>query len=145
MANYPAYQPMYPQYGYQQPMMPQPVQTVPQPVPQPVQPAVNNGYICCPVTSRVEAEAYRVEAFGPAVLMPDIGHGVVYYKKFNQQTGGADFAEFKSVMQEQAPAIDYNAVLGMFTNRLDGVDKKLEDVLEKLKTPKPAAKGAVKE
>ena len=55
------------------------------------------GFICCPVTSREEAVATRVEAFGPAILMPDLGHGMIYYKRFNDKTALADFGVFRYV------------------------------------------------
>ena len=97
MANYPAYypQPSVPMYGqmpmYQGPYMGQQVGM------QPIQPITTQGnavpqasgqpaFTCCPVTSKEEAVATRVEAFGPAVIMPDFGHGMIYYKRFNQNT-----------------------------------------------------------
>lgn len=115
------------------------------------------GFVCCPVTSKAEAEAYRVEAFGPPVLMPDLGHGVIYYKKFNTNTALADFAEFKFVpeqpeqasQQQTAPAIDVTALIGAVSGRFDAIDKKMDDIVERLESKsaqKPVQqKGATKE
>lgn len=59
---------------------------------QPTQPA--NGFVTRPVTSREEAVATQVDFFGSGTIMPDLSHGIIYLKRFNQQTGGADFFEF---------------------------------------------------
>lgn len=176
MANYPPYMNFqHPVYGYpygQTGMtMPavQPVQNYPsvQPVQpsQPVQPAPSpaaqsnqQGIMCFPVTSRAEADAQRVEAFGPAFVMLDFGHGMIYYKKFNNETALADFAEFKIVprgkeqeqAQQESPKIDYMAILGAFTGRLDSMDKKIDEIVDRLETKAAAKqqstpKGAAKE
>ena len=55
---------------------------------------IANGFVCRPVTSREEAVATQVDFFGSGTVMPDLSHGVVYIKRFNQQTGGSDFYEF---------------------------------------------------
>lgn len=167
MANFPPYQGAYPgapnqnPYGYQQPqyqMPPQAPQFQPNPVPQmmPQQPMPNTrpSYICYPVGSLEEAVASRVEAFDPPHIMLDFSHNQVYYKKFNQQTGGSDFATFKRVenneQPQSAPAMpDYEAIAQNLSSRLDGVDEKLTNLLDifgKVKTPRTtASKGAVKE
>lgn len=56
-------------------------------------------YICRPVTCREEAVSAPVDYFSPLVL-PDLGHGVIYLKRFNPQTGASDFAEFRAVQPE---------------------------------------------
>lgn len=53
-----------------------------------------NGFVCRPVTSREEAVATQVDFFGSGTVMPDLSHGIIYLKRFNQQTGGSDFYEF---------------------------------------------------
>lgn len=112
------------------------------------------GFICCPVTSREEAVATRVEAFGPAVIMPDLGHGMIYYKRFNEKTALADFGEFRYVPPQQdaqaqaaAPQVDYAGIVSGFTGRLDGITQQLNQVLQRLEAPepeKPDGKGAAK-
>lgn len=162
MANFPPYQGGYPgvqnPYGYQQPqyqMPPQAPQFQPNPAPQMMAPPMSQNrpnYICYPVGSFDEAKASRVEAFDPPHIMIDSSHGYIYYKKFNQQTGGSDFEKFKwepsnqQVQEKQAP--DYEALVQSFSTRLDGVDEKLTnllDILEKAKTSRTASKGAAKE
>lgn len=115
------------------------------------QPGAQGGFICCPVTSREEAVAFRVEAFGPAVIMPDFGHGMIYFKRFNDKTALADFAEFRycppqqegAVTQEQTPSIDLPTVLGGFTKRMDDIGQKVDSIIERLES-KPAARQAKK-
>ncbi len=63
--------------------------------------------------------------------MLDAGHGMVYVKVFNSQTGLSDFLDFARVIPEQAkPAPKYATV-----EELDA----LREELEKLK--KPTGKG----
>ena len=54
-----------------------------------------NGYTCRPVTSREEAVAVQTDYFSPGTIMPDLGHGMVYIKRFNQNTGSSDFLSFR--------------------------------------------------
>lgn len=77
----------------------------PQPMQQPQQ--IAPGYVCKPVTSREEAIATSTDYFSLGVVMPDIGHGMIYLKRFNQQTGASDFFDFKLFTPEQAPAVEY--------------------------------------
>lgn len=61
------------------------------------QPPINNqsaGYVCRPVTSREEAVASMVDFLGPGTIMPDFGHGMIYFKRFNPNSGAADFFDF---------------------------------------------------
>lgn len=147
--NYPAYNPYaggvygqnmgYPQ-TYMGAQMPGqiPTPTVPNvPVNGNVTPQqhTQNGFICVPVTSKEEAVATRVEAFGPPALMPDFGHGMIYFKRFNEKTALADFAEFKLVPDggqvaetktDQKPGVDLMALVGAFQKRFDDIDGKFD-------------------
>lgn len=81
-----------------------PAQTAPmQSIPQ--QPG--NGFACRPVTSKEEAMAVQVDFFGPGTVMPDIGHGVIYLKRFNSNTGSCDIFEFVAQMPKEAESIQY--------------------------------------
>lgn len=97
---------------------------------QPTQPTTQEAFICRPVTSREEAMATPVDYVRP-ILMPDFGHGKIYLKKFNQQTGASDIFNF--TLEEQGttqPEPQYAT-----REELNA----LRDELEKLK--KPAGKG----
>ena len=65
---------------------------------------------CRPVTSREEARAVQVDFFGPGTLMPDLGHGVVYLKRFNQQTGSCDIFEFTVQQPKEEPVVQYATI-----------------------------------
>lgn len=139
--GYPAYnQPYSPMQAYQPPVYPQTQQMIPASSQSAQQ---GNGFICCPVTSREEAVAYRVEAFGPAVIMPDLGHGMIYFKRFNEKTALADFGEFRYVQQgqetEKPAAPDYTSIVSGFTTRLDSMGDKLDAIFEQV-NQKPVAK-----
>ena len=92
MANYP----LYPYGGYQPMQMPQ--MQMPQMTPQMPQ----NGQfgqgglspMSRPVSSREEAQATAADFSGALMVFPDLAHGHVYLKRWNMQTGAADFVEF---------------------------------------------------
>ena len=64
-------------------------------------------FLCRPVTSREEAVAVQADFFSLGTIMPDLAHGVVYLKRMNQQTGGADFFEFVYRQPEAEAKPDY--------------------------------------
>lgn len=110
----------YQSYQYQQPMQ-QPVQP---------QPMAQQMYSTRPVTSREEALGAQVDFFGAGMLMPDLAHGIVYLKRFNQNTGASDLYEFRLAQPEAQPEQP---------NELDQIReqiRQLQDDLEKLKTSK---------
>lgn len=78
-----------------------------QQAPQMQQPVQPQGFSCKPVTSREEALAASTEYFSSGVIMPDLAHGMIYLKRFNQQTGVSDFFEFRHYTPEQAPKVEY--------------------------------------
>lgn len=92
---YPQYNPM--PYGREQYPTQMPAQA-------PQTPTPPSGFICRPVTSREEAVAVQVDFLGPGTVMPDLGHGMIYLKRFNAQTGASDLLEFVySPPREEAP------------------------------------------
>ena len=96
MANYPPY----PYGGYQPMQIPQmtPQMSMPQMAPQMPQ----NGQfgqgglspMSRPVSSREEAQACAADFSGALMVFPDVAHGRVYLKRWNLQSGAADFMEF---------------------------------------------------
>lgn len=66
------------------------------------QPSGNGGYACRPVTSREEAVASQVDFLGPGSIMPDFGHGMIYFKRFNPNSGSAEFYDFAIQQAPQA-------------------------------------------
>ena len=111
MANYP----LYPYGGYQPMQMPQmtPQMSMPQMAPQMPQ----NGQfgqgglspMSRPVSSREEAQATAADFSGALMIFPDLAHNRVYLKRWNMQTGAADFVEFGSVetVAENATVPEY--------------------------------------
>ncbi len=81
--------------GYQQNFPPS-QQYMPQVGQQPMaqQPKMADSYNCVPVSSKEEALAVRAELFSMGTIMPDLAHGMMYLKRFNQKTGSPEFYEF---------------------------------------------------
>lgn len=106
-----AWTPNYAWNGYNPAYMPQMPVQAPQNVPQ-TQTANNpqSGFACRPVTSREEAQAVQVDFFGPGTLMPDLGHGVVYLKRFNQNTGACDIFEFTAQQVKEPSVVQYATI-----------------------------------
>ena len=149
--NYPTYS--YPAYtGYSAPwnaqrmdfngMQPVPPQ---QPSQQPQQNMANTQqmFLCRPVTSREEAIAAQVDFMGPGTIMPDLSHGKIYLKRFNQNTGSSDFFVFSAQAEEPQPAF---VPLQDFAN-LQNTVKQLFDEIEQLKksSGKAVKKGETNE
>lgn len=88
------------QFGRQQP--PQTQQS------QPVQSQSLNGgqavFQCWPVMSRGEAEQASIDFLGPGVVMPNLGQGMVYLKRFNPQKGEIEVLDFAFVPPPPPPA-----------------------------------------
>lgn len=107
MANYPPY----PYGGYQPMQMPQ--MPMPQMAPQMPQNGQMSGGglspMSRPVSSREEAQATAADFSGAMMVFPDVAHGRVYLKRWNMQTGAADFMEFGPVetVAENATVPEY--------------------------------------
>lgn len=103
---------------------------------QPQQTAQTN-FVCRPVASREEALAVPVDFMGAPMFFPDLSHGVIYMKRFNTNTGGADLFEFHGQQeQSQVPAF---APLDEF-NALKNTIAQLQAEIEQMKKPTGRAK-----
>lgn len=93
----------YPQTNMRSPIYQQPV---PQMMPQAEQHSqpVQSGLKVIPVGSITEAQAVPTDFMGDTILMPDFGHGAIYMKVLNPNTGGAIFRVFKLEPEMQANA-----------------------------------------
>lgn len=117
MANFPPYNP------YQQ-MMPGAQQMMPQ-MPQQMMPApqMQQGGLSPmsrPVSGKEEAMAAAADFSGAMMLFPDIAHGRVYLKRWNMQTGAADFLEFAPVIEQKAVPTEFVSVQ-TFQTELDRI------------------------
>lgn len=126
MANYPPY----PYGGYQPMQMPQ--MPMPQMAPQMPQNGQMNGGglspMSRPVSSREEAQATAADFSGALMLFPDISHGRVYLKRWNMQTGAADFMEFGPVVEAaEAPAAEY-VCLQTYRDDMERLQKELAEL-----------------
>lgn len=83
----------------------------------------NSGYICRPVTGREEAVAMQVDFLGPGTLMPDFPHGIIYFKRFNPNTGAADFVEFRLAPPQPEPKPAQGVTMDDFNALADRVRK----------------------
>lgn len=77
--------------------------------PQPQQ-QMSPAFACHPVGSREEAVAAQTDYFSAGLVMPDLSHGMIYLKRFNQQTGASDFFEFKLAQAEAKSETQYVTV-----------------------------------
>ena len=121
MANFPPYNP------YQQ-MMPQMPQQMP------IAPQMQQGGLSPmsrPVSGKEEAMAAAADFSGAMMLFPDIAHGRVYLKRWNMQTGAADFLEFAPVVEQRPVQTEY---VGM---------QAFQTELEKLRAEIASVKGGV--
>lgn len=125
--NYPSFglQP----YGYN----PAPYQPNYQPpIPQQQNPAQSP--ICRPVTSKEEAMGVPVDFMGALMVFPDLGHGKIYLKRFNANTGSADFLEFvPAQVAEETPPVDPFAAL----------HEQLSELSQKIDQLRPVKRGKV--
>lgn len=112
MPNTQGYGPMqpYPPRGDMQGMG----QQVQQMQPQQPQPSIQGlSGASRPVTSREEATGVAADFSGSLMVFPDIAHNRVYLKRWNMNTGSADFVEYAPVVQAQPeqkqdePAVAY--------------------------------------
>ena len=101
-----------------------------QQAPQAPQQALQEAFVSRLVTSREEALATPVDYTKPVVML-DAGHGMIYVKVFNSQTGLSDFLDFARAIPEQPkPTPKYATVEELAA---------LREEFEKLK--KPIGKG----
>ena len=104
MANFPPYNPYQQQMMGMQQMMPQ------MPAQVPVAPQLQQGGLSPmsrPVSGKEEAMAAAADLSGAMMLFPDIAHGRVYLKRWNMQTGAADFLEFAPVTEQRPVQAEY--------------------------------------
>lgn len=130
MANYPPY----PYGGYQPMQMPHmtPQMSMPQMAPQMPQNGQMSGGglspMSRPVSSREEAQATAADFSGALMLFPDISHGRVYLKRWNMQTGAADFVEFGPVVEAaEAPTAEY-VCLQTYRDDIERLQKELAEL-----------------
>ena len=127
MANYPPtyYSQNYPQMGaYQQQMQYMPQQQMP----------MLSGRM---VTGREEALGVQVDFNSGITVCPDLGHGVVYVKVFDRNTGTAPLLEFRRAddMPEKDDAIErmqakLNRIMQMLEAPAGGRHVKKEAVMD---------------
>lgn len=137
--NYPNYSAFNPASYIPQNFNSQPVQP-PTPPQTPVGGVTTpSGYLCRPVTSRLEAEAVQVDFLGPGTVLPDLAHGAIYLKRFNPNTGSSDFLVFNlETPAEPAPPPQY--VTADIVESLRGEIDSLKGEIEAMKKAKKVVK-----
>lgn len=88
----------------------------------------SNGFVCRPVTSRLEAEAVQVDFMGMGTVMPDLAHGAVYVKRFNQNTGSSDFLVFTLQPMQEMPPVQYATIQDLQALRNELLNGKVGEV-----------------
>lgn len=92
------------------------------------------------VSSREEAVAVPADFGGSLMLFPDITHNRIYTKRWNMQTGAADFIEFAPVVPEpveQQPEVEYATV-----NDVQDLKDYLDDIYDEVMRLKNKGKAA---
>lgn len=157
MSNYPPYQfqPYQPPMGPYMQSQPFPNRMDMQPsnVPQPVQqsPQAQQGAVMGlsnasrPVTNREEAISTPADFSGALMVFPDLSNNRIYLKRWNMQTGSADFGEFApvvpaSVETKPEPAVAFASLQEL--QDLQGTVEDLKREIERLR--KPAGKTVKK-
>lgn len=59
---------------------------------------------CIPVLSRADAERADINCFGPGLVMPNLGQGMIYLKRFNPQKGEVEVLDFAYIPPPPPPA-----------------------------------------
>lgn len=70
-------------------------------------PTAQQGFTVRPVASREEAMAIPSEFFGPGILMPCLGQGRIWLKKFDSNTGQSQIYEFLITNKENDCVTEY--------------------------------------
>lgn len=118
---YQMYQPMYGN-PYAARMQQNPVPYYPQ------QPQQAPGVVASMVTSQKEAEAAQILFDNNINVYVDIAGGVIYTKRFNPQTGAADFAVYRREdAAQESPAPAY-----ALQTDVDDIRKQIADVMDRL-------------
>ena len=100
------------------------------------QPQQTQGVVASMVTSQKEAEAAQILFNNDINVFVDQANGVIYTKRFNLQTGSADFAAYSRVdAAQEAPATAYASQADV-----DAIRQQLADVLDKLDRGRHARK-----
>lgn len=102
----------------------------------PTQPQQTQGVMASMVTSQKEAEAAQILFNNDVNVFVDSSGTVIYTKRFNPQTGSADFAVFRRVdAVQETPAAAYASQADV-----ESIRQQLNDVLDRLDRGRRARK-----
>ncbi len=87
-----------------------------------------SGFVCRPVTSKLEAEAVQVDFLGPGTIMPDLGHGVIYLKRFNPNTGYSDFLSFSFDQNQTSEQENPESEISGIKKEINELKKEIEEI-----------------
>lgn len=126
-------------YGsqYRQPQYGQQPQQMYAQAPMPQQQAAP-AFTCKPVASREEALGTPTDYTSSGTVMPDLGHGIIYLKRFNPSTGTSEFYDFAYKPPEPPQKPQEYATVQM----LDDAFKTLRGELDALSKPRGKKGGA---
>lgn len=82
------------------------------------------------VTSREEALAVPVDFNAGMTFLPDMSHGRIYVKVFNQNSGGADVLEFILPNQQEKPQPAFVSVevFDQLLQRVTGLEERFDQL-----------------
>lgn len=149
--GYPGFNPVFSPYQGQQIV---PMQQPSQMAMQPVQPNAQTqqspqglSSASRPVTNREEAMGVPADFSGALMVFPDLANNRVYLKRWNMQTGSADFGEFSPVIpanNEPQQKMDISFASLQDLQDLQNVVANLQKEIEQMKKPTPNGRAVKK-
>ena len=92
-----------------------------------------------PVTNREEANAVSADFSGNLMVFPDITHNRIYVKRWNLQTGAAEFFEFVPVSEAKTP--EPPPIVYASMDDLKELSSTIDDLKAEIEKMKKAGKG----
>lgn len=91
-----------------------------------------SGYLCCPVTSKAEAEVFQIPFDGSTTYFVDTANGKIYSKTFNFSNGTAPLVTY--IREVDAPVPQYASIESVESLRSD-----FDSLKEEIETMKKKA------
>lgn len=97
---------------------------------------IQQAFTCRPVTSKEEALGVQADYLSAGTIMPDLGHGMIYLKRFDTNTGLSTLTEFSMIQpSNQEHSTKENTPLAEnYTDMFRSFGEKISFLAEKIDT-----------